>query len=136
MVDGRTGKLLFPDAAGTYSPRRREADPADLSKLVGVQVEGGPAQRGSRTGNPGHTPVLVALSQWVRNHYLWPRYLAHSHVALHVARRIADPGKAGWRRHRFSCLVAQPCGSLSGERSHQHRVPAGHRGGAAARLVV
>src|ERR1017187_7945296 len=106
MVDGRTGKLLFADAAGTHSPGGREADPADLSKLAGVQVERGPAQRGSRTGNAGHTPVLVALSQWLRNHYLWPRHLAHSHVALPVARRLADRGKAGWRRHRFSCFVA------------------------------
>src|SRR5664279_3518299 len=120
VVDGRTGELLFAAAAGTYSPRGRKADAANLSNLAGVQIEGSPAQRGSRTGDAGCAPVLIALSQWVRNHYLWARHLAHSYAALHVARRIPDPGKARWRRHGFSCPIAKHSGPLSGERDHQH----------------
>src|ERR1022692_2578849 len=91
VVDGRTGKLLFADAAGTHPPCGREADAANLSKLAGVQVEGGPAQRRSRSGDPGRASLLIALPQWIRNHYLEPWHLAHSHAAVHVARRIPDP---------------------------------------------
>src|SRR5664280_1922076 len=71
VVDGRTGKLLFADAAGTHPPRGREADAANLPKLAGVQIEGRPAQRRSRSSDPGRAPVLIALPQWIRNHYLW-----------------------------------------------------------------
>ena len=127
---------MFADAAGTQSPRRREVHAARLSQHAGGQIEGRTAQRGGRTGHAGGAPVVVALSQWLRDHHLQPRHLAHSHAALHVARCLAYSGKAGWRRHRFSCPVAQSCGPLSGKRNHQHRFPAGRRGRTAAAVMV
>src|SRR5664279_1168314 len=94
VVDGRTGELLFAAAAGTYSPRGRKADAANLSNLAGVQIEGRPDQRGSRTGDPGRAPPRSRLPRRIRNHYIWARQLAHSHTAAHPTRRRPGTGKA------------------------------------------
>ena len=92
-------------------------------------VEAGPVTLGS-------APVVLALPEWLRGHYLWPRDLADSHAALDAARRLAHAGESRWRRHRVSRAAAQPGRSLPGKGDHQHRFRAGRRRGLAAVAVV
>src|SRR5271166_6935067 len=77
MAIGGAGELLLAPAAGAQPASRCAVAAGRISADPGEGVEGRPPPGGGWAGDAGSAAVVLAVSEWLRDHCLRPGDMAH-----------------------------------------------------------